>query len=67
MGETIITQQEIAARAEEAARYWAQHPREDAPICPYPASSEARARWNALFQRNLLLYSSVSACEEPTT
>jgi hypothetical protein len=65
MNECIVSQQAITKHAEEAARHWTQNAREDAPACPYPQSTEARARWNAAFQRYLVLYSAlVGECEE---
>jgi hypothetical protein len=63
MSEPIVTREEIAARAEPAARDWAMNPTGPEPKCPYPVGSDACAAWKATLQRFLVLYSSLAGEE----
>lgn len=62
MSEPIITREEIARQADEAARRFAQAPRgAEPPANPHPAGSDAAAAWDASFQRQLLWHSAPDA------
>lgn len=62
MSEPIITREEIARQADEAARLFSTAPKDASPPAnPYPAGSDAAAAWAASFQRQLLWHSAPDA------
>lgn len=58
MSEPILSREEIARRADEAARAFAAAGQgADKPANPYPINSDAAVAWKAAFERYLLLHS----------
>ena len=58
MSEPVVTREEIARQADEAAQAYAAGPADaPPPPNPYPTGSDAAAAWHAGFCRYLLLHS----------